>query len=103
MRTQLVVAQHLATNGWPHAVSTGAGRAGSDITGALGLAVEVKARAGFSPMAWVRQAETGQGLPMVIFRPNGLGEASVSDWPVIMRLREVIDLLHQAGYGEATS
>ena len=45
MRTQALVAQHLAANGWPYAESTGAGRSGSDVTGVPGLAIEVKARA----------------------------------------------------------
>ena len=101
-RTQRVVAQHLAARGWPFAESTGAGRSGSDITGVPGLAIEVKARADFNPMAWVRQACLNDGLPLVTFRPNGMGEATVATWPVIIRMNDLIDLLHQAGYGDDT-
>ena len=100
-KTQKIVADHLATNGWPFAESTGAGRSGSDITGIPGLAIEVKARADFNPMAWVRQASLNAGLPLVTFRPNGMGEQSVSSWPCILRLSDLIDLLHAAGYGDA--
>lgn len=100
MRTQKVVAEHLAANGWPFAESTGSGRAGADITGTPGLAIEVKARANFEPVAWVRQAAANPGLPMVTFRPNGMGETSVASWPVILRLADVIKLLRLAGYGD---
>jgi len=100
MRTQKVVAEHLAARGWPFAESTGAGRSGSDITGVPGLAIEVKARADFNPMAWVRQACLNDGLPLVTFRPNGMGEATVATWPVIIRMNDLIDLLHAAGYGD---
>ena len=96
-KTQKIVADHLAARGWPFAESAGAGRSGSDITGVPGLAIEVKARADFSPMAWVRQASLNDGLPMVTFRPNGMGEASVGTWPVILRLTPYVG---QAAIGE---
>ena len=102
-RTQKVVAEHLAARGWPFAESTGSGRSGSDITGVPGLAIEVKARADFNPMAWVRQASLNNGLPMVTFRPNGMGEQSIGTWPVIIRMNDLIDLLHAAGYGDDTT
>ena len=51
-RTQLLVAQYLAANGWPWAESAGAGRPGADITGTPDVAVEVKARADWSPLSW---------------------------------------------------
>ena len=102
-RTRKVVAEHLAARGWPFAESTGAGRSGSDITGVPGLAIEVKARADFNPMAWVRQACLNDGLPLVTFRPNGLGEASVDQWPCILRFGDLITLLHAAGYGDDTA
>jgi hypothetical protein len=99
LRTQKVVAEYLALNGWPYAESTGAGRSGSDITGVPALAIEVKARAAFDPMAWVRQAASSEGLPLVTFRPNGMGEQSVASWPCIIRLADLVDLLHGSGYG----
>lgn len=108
-RSQKVVAEWFATNGWPFAESTGAGRSGADVTGTPGLHIEVKARAGFQPLAWLRQAEEGawsEGgvlaypLPFVVFRCNGQGETSIGDWGVLMRLEDHTRLLREAGYGD---
>ena len=100
-RSQRVVAQWFADHGWPFAESTGAGRSGSDVTGVPGLSVEVKARNGFEPLAWIKQArsEARSGLPFVVFRCNGQGEANVGDWPVLLTLAEMTSLLHAAGFG----
>jgi len=99
--TQTEVARWFAAHGWPYAESTGAGRTGSDITGVPGLACEVKARREFSPLAWIRQAAAGSaGLPFVVHRPDGMGPASVEDWPVTLRLHDFTELLQSAGYGD---
>lgn len=103
MRTQRVAADYFAVNGFPFAESTGAGRSGSDITGMPGLACEVKARSGFDPMAWLKQAEANAGLPFVIFRPNGMGEAQVGKWGVVLRLEVLTELLLDAGFGSRES
>ena len=102
MRTQKLVAEYLAAHGWPFAESTGAARQGSDITGTPALAIEVKARTGFDPLAWVRQAEKSADgrLPFVVFRCNGQGE-QVEDYPALIRTRDLVVLLRQAGYGDA--
>lgn len=97
--TQNVVAEWFAEHGWPYAESAGAGRPGVDILGLVGISVEVKARRGFSPLAWIRQARQQPGIPLVVHRPDGMGPASVADWPVTMRLTDVTALLHAAGYG----
>lgn len=101
MRSQRVVSDYFAKNGWPFAESTGAGRSGSDVTGMPGLSVEVKARRAFSPMAWVKQAhsENRGGLPFVVMRPDGMGETTVHLWPVMLTLEDFTELLHSAGYG----
>lgn len=98
--TQRTVAAYLAVNGWPHATDVGAGRTGSDILGVPGLAVEVKARREYSPLAWLRQAATGLGLPLCVHRPDGMGPATVADWPVTLRLSDAVSLLRAAGYGD---
>lgn len=100
-RSQRVAADWFAQNGWPYAESTGAGRSGVDVTGMPGLAVEVKARRDFSPLAWLRQADREKGLPFVVFRPDGLGETRVGEWGVCMSLAHFTALLHEAGYGES--
>lgn len=105
MRTQKVVAEWFASNGWPWAESTGASRQGSDITGTPDIAIEVKARRDLDPLAWIRQAEAGADgrLPFVVFRPDGVGEANVPLWPVLMRLEDLTKLLRAAGYGDGTT
>lgn len=101
MRTQRLVAEWFAAHGWPYADTTGAGRTGSDITGMVDVAVEVKARRDLNPLAWVRQAVAAADgrLPVVVFRPDGMGEQSVADWPCLIRLQDLTALLHDAGYG----
>ena len=101
-RTQKLVAEYLATNGWPFAESTGAARQGSDVTGCPDIAVEVKGRTAFEPLAWIRQAEKSAGgrLPFVVFRCNGQGER-VGDYPALIRTEDLVVLLRQAGYGDA--
>lgn len=98
--TQRCVAGYLAEHGWPYASDAGAGRHGSDILGVPGLAIEVKARRDFAPLTWIRQATNGAGLPLVVHRPDGMGPASVADWPVTLRLQDAVALLRAAGYGE---
>ena len=99
MRTQKVVADWFRPRGWPFVESTGAGRSGVDITGMPGLSPEVKARTGFEPLAWLRQADREEGLPFVVFRCNGQGEANVGEWGVLLRLEHMTELLRCAGYG----
>jgi hypothetical protein len=101
----LVVARWFETRGWPFAQSTGAGRSGEDILGVPGLRIEVKARRAFSPLAWLRQVRAGaktwnHGVPFVVFRCDGQGEANVGEWGVLLRLDDMTTLLHEAGYGD---
>ena len=101
-KTQALVAQWFRHRGWPYAESTGASRQGADVTGTPDIAVEVKARTGFDPLAWIRQAVTAADgrLPFVVVRCNGQGETTVADWPCLIRLGDLTQLLHDAGYGD---
>jgi hypothetical protein len=99
LRSQLVVANYLTDHGFPWAESTGAGRSGVDVTGLVGISLEVKARADLNPMAWMRQAQTSPGLPLVCFRPNSVGETQIASWPCIIRLEDLVRLLRSGGYG----
>jgi hypothetical protein len=101
MRTQLLVADHLRKNGWPHASSAGAGRSGSDVLETPDIAVEVKARADLNPVGWLKQAiKAADGrLPMAVFRPNGVGERP-EDFIAFLRFDDLIALLRAAGYGD---
>ncbi len=101
--TERLVAEAFAADGWPYALPTGAGASGIDITGVPGLAVEVKARSKFEPMANLRQAVKNAprgALPMVVMRPNGFGEATIDEWPVFVPFAVMRRLLRQAGYGD---
>ena len=102
MRTQKVVAEYLAAHGWPYAQSTGAGRTGEDITGTVDICCEVKARAGFDPLAALRQAHAAADgrLPFAVLRMNGQGEASVGEWVAVLRLADLIGVLRAGGYGD---
>jgi hypothetical protein len=100
-RTQKVLAEWFARHGWRYAESTGAGRAGSDITGMPGLSPEVKARRAFEPVAWLKQAALDRdGVPFVVFRPNGMGEQSVGKWGMLFTVEHGTQLLRLAGFGD---
>lgn len=99
--TQRLVAVIWRMSGWPYAEPVGAGVSGRDITGIPGVALEVKARSGFSPLAWLRQAiaNAGDDIPAVILRPNGAGPSTIDDWPVVIPHNQFRRLLRAAGYG----
>lgn len=61
----------------------------------------IKARRAFNPLAWIKQsvAAADGRLPLVIIRCDGQGEATIDEWPVMLRLADAIKLLHEAGYG----
>lgn len=99
--TQNAVAAWFRQYLFPYAESAGAGRGGKDVLNTPGLSIEVKARRGFNPLAWVRQAKeasSGPDLPLVVMRPDGLGLKSVDNWVVIMTLATATHLLKEAGY-----
>lgn len=98
--TEHLVAARWREDGWPWCEPTGAGAAGSDLKGTPGIAVEIKARTGFDPLAWMRQAARGSGLPVVIVRPNGAGEVTIDQWPALIPHGELRRLLRLAGYGD---
>jgi len=101
-RTQRVVAERFAANGFPHAEPVGAGRAGSDIVGLVGIDVEVKARRGLNIKALMDQLNERAAdgvLGIGVLRPDGMGETSVGKWPVVICLDDAIALLRAAGYG----
>lgn len=98
-QSEKAVAAYLALNGWPYAEAVGSGTPGADITGTPGVAIEVKARRDLNLTGWLRQACARPGVAMVCHRPDGYGPATVADWPVTMRLADVVTLLRAAGYG----
>ena len=101
--TQRILAQYLQPNGWPFAESTGAGRQGSDITGTVGIDWEVKARRGFPISETMKQlAERSKDgiIPVAVLRLDGSGPANIENWPAIVPLKVLVELLREAGYGD---
>ena len=99
-RTQKVVAEYLKANGFPHAESTGAGRSGTDVTGIVGVDIEVKARTGLDLPALMRQLrernENGE-LGVGVLRLNGQGE-NAAEYVAVLRLADLVPLLASGGY-----
>ena len=91
-RTQRIVAEWLK-QWYPYALPVGAGSQGEDITG-VPFSIEVKARSDFSPLAWIKQAETNKAdkLAFVVSRCNGQGE-DVAQYLAFMRLGDLMNIL----------
>lgn len=100
--TQALVAQWFAARGWPQAESRAASLPGEDVLGMGDVSIEVKASSRFNLIAALRQSKTNANgkLPLVIYRPDGFGEAAISDWLVAMRLEDATHLLVRAGYAQ---
>lgn len=99
--TQRLVADWFKRHGWPYAESAGAGRQGCDVTNVPGLSLEVKATPGDNTGA-LKQAvrNRGDGLPIVVWRPNGYGPERIAEWPAFLTLYDLTQLLREAGYGD---
>ena len=99
--SQRIVANYLRENGWPFAEPVGAGRAGSDVTGVVGVDVEVKARRNLDLTGTLKQqaARAADGvLPLAVIRPDGYGPSRIGEWPCVVPLSVMVDLLREAGY-----
>jgi hypothetical protein len=100
-RTERVVAQYLSTV-WQGA-TVGRGN-GKDIVN-VPFDVEVKARSGFQPLAYLKQLKartvTSGELGFGVIRLNGQGE-NAEDYACIIRLEDLLPLL-QLKYGHITS
>ena len=99
--SQRIVADYLRASGWPYAEPAGAGRPGTDVTGVVGVDVEVKARREIDLTGTLRQqADRAAGgiVPVAVIRPDGYGPATVDRWPAVMPLSVLAHLLREAGY-----
>ena len=100
-RTERVVAHYLSSVWEGATVGRGSGK---DIVN-VPFDVEVKARASFQPLAWIKQyrartAVSGE-LGFCVMRLNGQGE-SPEDYACIIRLEDLLPLL-QLKYGHITN
>jgi hypothetical protein len=93
-RTQKVIADYLK-HWWQYADTAGAGRQGEDILNIPTLSIEVKARADFQPLAWIKQAASNANgkMPMVIMRCNGQGE-DVGEYLAFVKVKDIMPILH---------
>jgi len=100
-RTERVVAEYLSTQWQGACVGRGSGK---DIVN-LPFDVEVKARAGFQPLAYLKQLKartsTSGELGFGVIRLNGQGE-DAAEYCAIIRLADLLPLLILK-YGHLTS
>ena len=100
-RTERVVAEYLST--WWQGACVGRG-SGKDIVN-VPFDVEVKARAGFQPLAYIKQlkarTDISGELGFGVIRLNGQGE-SPEDYACVIRLEDLLPLLILK-YGHLTS
>jgi len=97
-KSQDIVAQYLQANGHPYALSAGAGRTGSDVTG-VPWDIEIKARRGFvasSVMAQLRDRSVDGQLAFGVLRLDGMGPASIKDWCALIRFEDLVVLLNRS-------
>ena len=100
-RTERVVAQYLSTVWSGATVGRGSGK---DIVN-VPFDVEVKARAGFQPLAWLKQSKARTALSgelgFCVMRLNTQGEQA-HEYAALIRLGDLLPLL-QLKYGHLTS
>jgi hypothetical protein len=100
-RTERVVAEYLSTHWQGATVGRGSGK---DIVN-VPFDVEVKARSGFEPLAYLKQlkarTDSSGELGFGVIRLNGQGE-SAEDYACIIRLEDLLPLL-VLKYGHLTS
>ena len=99
LRTERVVAEYLSQ--WWQGATVGRGN-GKDIVN-IPMDIEVKARADFKPLEWLRQSrkrtEKNQELNLVVCRMNGMGE-NVAEYLAFMQFSDLVQLLIKAGYAD---
>lgn len=74
---------------FPWVTTVSGAASGRDLKNTPGLAVEVKARRDFDPLAWLRQSKRNSDedeMPIVIWQPDGYGEKTLKGWPFMGHL-----------------
>ena len=98
-RTERVVANYLQQ--WWSGASVGRG-SGKDIVN-VPMDIEVKARADFKPLEWLRQSrkrtEKNKELNLVVIRMNGQGE-DAAEYLAFLPFSDLVQLLVKAGYAD---
>ena len=97
-QTQQLLAAWFHRKGWATAASVAAFLPGSDVVGVPGWAIEVKATSKGDLLAALRQAANNAHdcqTPVVVWRPNGYGEARQGEWIVAMTLNDFTTIAQQ--------
>jgi len=98
-RTERVVADYLSQ--WWQGATVGRGN-GKDIVN-VPMDIEVKARADFKPLEWLRQSrkrtEKNKELNFVVCRMNGQGE-DAAEYLAFLPFSDLVQLLIKAGYAD---
>lgn len=100
--TQAIAAKFLSERGWPRAEPVEPFFPGRDLKHMGRLAIEVKATAASPfPRALAQAAKyAGEGdLPLALWRPDGYGEQTVTEWVLALRFGDGAAVLRAAGYG----
>ena len=100
--------KYLQANGFPLAerrALTGQFDQG-DVTGTPCLAWEVKNHKSYKFPEWIKETEVERinakaDYGILVVKPNGVGVARPEDFWAIMPLSFIVDLLREAGYGDA--
>lgn len=99
LRTERVVADYLRQ--WWHGATVGRG-AGKDVLN-VPFDLEIKARASFQPLDYLRQSrkrtEKNGELNLVVCRMNGQGE-DAAEYLAFMKFSDLVQLLIKAGYAD---
>ena len=75
-----------------------------DISGMVGLAVEIKSHKTYKLQEWLRETAIEKvnakaDFGILVVKPNGVGLTSVGEWFAVMTVNDILDLLQEAGYG----
>ena len=100
--------KYLIANGFPLAerrALTGQFDQG-DVTGTPCLAWEVKNHKAYKFAEWVKETEIERinakaDYGILVVKPNGVGVAKPEDFWAVMPVKFIVDLLREAGYGDA--
>ena len=109
---ETALVRYLQGHGFPNAErrALGGGSSGEDlgdITGIPSLAMEVKNAKTYQIPAWLKETETERinakaDYGILIMKPNKVGLTKVDQWWAIMPVEAMIQLLREAGYGDAS-
>ena len=75
-----------------------------DVSGMLGLVVEIKNHSSYKFPEWLRETEVERqnakaDYGILVAKPNGVGLNSVDQWWAVMPVGQMMKLLRDAGYG----